>query len=313
MVWPDLNEWAERLERSVNDPSVDYEHGGVDHASMSAQGFVKLLQELRIIFLQDAALMMLACPAHMLWTHPVFRHEAWPAFALKVRCAETEKETPMEVQIQEVVPLIADSLRLHTSVVGGKVDFHGNQLSSQIDVVDSMLSDFFSGRIGLFAQPGPSATSTIRLGQASASGRRVKETPPVAETSHTTSTAPPPPASAAEDEAPRYTMSRQVSDVQQLWREWHEGLGGMPSIQHLNLKWKNAWRMEMSQQDKMWYSRRKKIIDAICCEAQGLSNPLGIVQKWQDLQVNNRWTLNKLSEYVDENGLLGMVPKKRKR
>ena len=53
-VWPDVDMWLERFDRSIRDGS-GFGGGGIDRPDMAAQGFLTLLKELRVVFLQDAA------------------------------------------------------------------------------------------------------------------------------------------------------------------------------------------------------------------------------------------------------------------
>lgn len=68
---------------------------------------------------------------------------------------------------------------------------------------------------------------------------------------------------------PTYKLSRQVTSVPDLWREWTEGLGGLPSVMALNASYGSRWRPTSERQ---YYSMRKVIIDEIIRRAGGTSD-----------------------------------------
>jgi hypothetical protein len=71
------------------------------------------------------------------------------------------------------------------------------------------------------------------------------------------------PAVAVKDngEPPPYLLSRTISTVPQLWREWTVGIGNGPSVQGLEDLYGPRWRQKQSE--KVLYGRRKVIIDEI--------------------------------------------------
>ena len=55
------------------------------------------------------------------------------------------------------------------------------------------------------------------------------------------------------------SVTRRVRDA---WREWHEGLGtGRPSIVELDERFSSKWKYTTAI--AMWYTRRKRIVEAI--------------------------------------------------
>lgn len=56
-------------------------------------------------------------------------------------------------------------------------------------------------------------------------------------------------------------MSRTIITVPDLWREWTVGLGNGPAVQTLEDSYGARWRP--SQSERVFFSRRKVIIDEI--------------------------------------------------
>lgn len=65
----------------------------------------------------------------------------------------------------------------------------------------------------------------------------------------------------AGERMPLYRLSRSIRRVPDLWREWTVGLTGHPSVEALDTMYGASWRA--SSPERMFYSRRKAIIDAI--------------------------------------------------
>ncbi|RYP03647.1 hypothetical protein DL764_005026 [Monosporascus ibericus] len=54
---------------------------------------------------------------------------------------------------------------------------------------------------------------------------------------------------------------RTVGTVEDVWKEYREGMGGQPAIEELDANWGSRWRPE--PRGRTWYSRRKVIWDRI--------------------------------------------------
>lgn len=54
---------------------------------------------------------------------------------------------------------------------------------------------------------------------------------------------------------------RTVATVEEVWREYKEGIDGQPAIEDLDASWGSRWRPE--PRGRTWYSRRKVIWDKI--------------------------------------------------
>src|SRR5436305_1690713 len=73
----------------------------VDRRDLAAQGFLRLLKQLRIVLLQDSVIMRREFPAHPLWADPVFERDDYRAFAEDVELSLLDVEEPEELQIRK--------------------------------------------------------------------------------------------------------------------------------------------------------------------------------------------------------------------
>ncbi|KAL1973712.1 hypothetical protein VTN31DRAFT_5272 [Thermomyces dupontii] len=95
---------------------------------------------------------------------------------------------------------------------------------------------------------------------------------------------------------PAYTMSREVKPVPDLWREWTEGLHGNPPVQVLESQHGSEWRREHNE--RMFFHRRKRIIDAIQERCRKGMPIRAAVEELEQIRVRGNMSLHKLSEVL---------------
>ncbi|KAI1453354.1 transcriptional activator of glycolytic enzymes-domain-containing protein [Annulohypoxylon moriforme] len=87
-----------------------------------------------------------------------------------------------------------------------------------------------------------------------------------------------------------------VSSVEEVWREYREGMDGQPAIEDLDATWGSRWRPE--PRGRTWYSRRKVIWDKIKeFMAEGLDED-DAVREVEKLRDGN--TINKLIRMLQD-------------
>jgi hypothetical protein len=102
-----------------------------------------------------------------------------------------------------------------------------------------------------------------------------------------------------------YELSRGLKDVKDLYREWHVGLGGLPSICSLEKTHGIAWRTRPDKKkheaEKKKLQRRKLVIkrlDEIADEeACSLEKAVEILDKWRE---ENSLTLSMLYTFLEK-------------
>jgi hypothetical protein len=262
-LWPWVDEWAEWYERGLGDPTDD-------RRDIAGQGFLRLLKLLRPILLQDSVLQMAKFPSHPIWADPIFHRDDFKAFRQQLeQSISKDTEQPEEVQIRRVVPAVADQLSQLRETVLSQIE------QSKLELLEKLagFDDFIQGRVPFVLSPlrnGPlavtSGTASIRRGAdidtiagvgADASGGGAGGASGARG------------ANGAEDRAevdaaagiPKYRLSRTISTIPDLWREWTVGLGNSPSVQFLEDSYGARWRP--SQEERVFFCRRKAIISWI--------------------------------------------------
>jgi hypothetical protein len=305
-VWPWVDEWLQWFKaHGQNDFSpapglitpVPEEE---EQDDLAAQGFLRLLDQFRTIFLQDSVILRDLFPTHPIWTDPVFVREDYQEFAVQVKSCLSNIETPEEIQIRQTLPAIAQRLNVVRQDINQRLDeldIKQNQRLSSIDcqlLQQNVRLDEISESLQALLTGQVEFTVRARTGE---TGQAIEATRPDSSLIQSKSRSLPPEPSSQQiqasrtseerlitftvtsdtqlSEPPRYQLSRTITTVPELWREWTAGLGGYPSVQSLEDRYGAAWRP--SQKERVFFCRRKVIIDEIRTRhAQGEAIPAAV-------------------------------------
>jgi hypothetical protein len=318
-VWPFIDEWLAWFDSYTGDKAkdnkqqqlgrepVDYtaddgDDGAIaDREDLAAQGFLRLLQQLRIVLLQDSVIMRQEFPGHPIWTDPIFARADYLAFAKDVELSLLDVEEPEEVQIRKTLPAIAERLSILHQGLTREVNDWGTETREQLNGIEARLGDLLEGRISLtlyptrrtmMASPGsstPASVATVARPFYSA----LASPSPAAAPSHSS-----PPLEPQQPPPPLYVLSRAVTTVPQLWREWTVGLAGGPSVQGLEDLYGPRWRQKHSEQ--VLYGRRKVVIDEIRRrQAQGSISAGAAVEEVELVRHRGRLSLYQLYQLLN--------------
>ena len=86
--------------------------------------------------------------------------------------------------------------------------------------------------------------------------------------------------------------------VPDLWQEWTEGLGSLPSVMALNASYGSRWR---AVSERQYYSMRKVIIDEIINRAGGTNDREaldGVIEAMERDRLRQKASLDKLSKAI---------------
>lgn len=299
LLWPWVDEWQTWFNTSHLREQLSYEHislddGPEDRGDLAAQGFLALLAELRIAFLQDSVFLRQEYSDHPLWKHSVFVRQEYQDFAEAVlRACSQEEEEPYELRIRSVVPDLATALANSRIEVVKIMQDWGYRTTRDTQEILQRLDDFCRREL--------TATTVVRFaptaGDVEEQGHEAGQGLEPASTAAGLASA----ASAAQARpAPLYEMDRTIQSVPSLWREWTEGLAGQPSIQALEDAYKAAWRTK--QREKTFYFRRKLIIDEIRWRASErvVRSEQEAVAQLEGFRQDKKYSLNKLGRWVEE-------------
>ena len=287
-VFPDVSRCLEFVERQPR-------------AELAPQGFLRLVKYSREVVLQDAAVLMERFPQHPMWRAAVFSDPEFAAFATQVRSHNAATDTPMDVQIRQAMPLVAEQLSCVRNSLDSKSDFWGRKLETEIGEVKDLVLDMHR-KSNMDIQ----ATVLIHRGDGPptvAGGSFALPLPPPAPTPAATAERPPGSAtgqervaevaSSSRDVSHTYQMSRNCTTIADMWREWTVGLGGMASVEDLDRELGSKWRR--SPKEAVWYSQRKYLVGKIREHLKRLGVEAGpVVQQLDTRRIVLKWSLDRL-------------------
>ncbi|KAE8183507.1 hypothetical protein CF328_g8161 [Tilletia controversa] len=97
---------------------------------------------------------------------------------------------------------------------------------------------------------------------------------------------------------PPMSQDRGLTTVTDLWREYKEGLRGMPSVEEMDQHWGNEWRK--GEKDRKHYERRMRIVSkvrSLAGEKKVAESVAVVMLEHARLQLKNK-SLSKLSELI---------------
>jgi hypothetical protein len=269
LLWP----WADRALGM-------YKAGQIKNPDLTGRFFCEMLKSLRIVFLQDAAVMSSSFPNLGLWDHPVFRHPDWKPFAKEVLRHEATAEDPLDVQIQKALPLVSErmtamqssmvnavreessSVRLKVDGLESKLDGFQSDVHSNLDKVNQRLNGLDSTMKAILRKQGQPLSSfmlvptnptmqadeTQDTGSGSARPRSpLNYTPDGSNPPTNLPLNPLPRPAACPEGCPVEPIAASMRSMDHVYREWYSGLEGpggeaLMSIVQLEAQFGKAWR-----------------------------------------------------------------------
>ena len=306
-VWPWVDQWQTWFQEkhgeiapqsSASYDKIDLDNAGEQPEDLAAQGFLRLLAELRIILLQDSVLFGREFPQHPLWLQPLFVRSDYQAFAQDILRSLDYIEEPAELRLRTMAPDIANQINLSRTDILQTIELQGSRTNSLVQDIRRQIDmriDTFANGSSTF-QPGVPRPPSL-LGQTEAPTRppfvplRTDETAPLS-------------ASFVLDPnvVHPYAMCRSLVSVADLWREWYTGLLGSPSIQALETAYGAKWRT--SSGEKMFFGRRKIIIDEIQRRLQTGESPEAAIEHLDLVRQRERLILHGLAAWLKRENIV---------
>lgn len=308
-LWPWVDQWSAWFKDSqdgVLKASVKSSYEGPlgweplppseeDSDDLAGQGFLRLLDTLRTIFLQDSVVLRKEFPRHPIWGHSLFVRGDYLAFAAEVELSLGDVQEPEEVRLRKVLPDIAMRFdAVHQDIVQ-TVNDHASRSYPLVQRMHSQLEDLLSGRFEIVSrihgQSQSQAFRTIGLEGATqtVTGNAFYPQPPSDAAAPVSTLGA---VQTARDEPvlfdpaalpPSYKMSRSITTVTDLWREWTVGLGSGLAVQRLEETYGARWRPDQSE--RVFFSRRLVVIREVerrtesCSQAKAVADLEAVREK----------------------------------
>jgi hypothetical protein len=238
-LWPWIEEWEPRFEARAR--RCSWAQGGLDEDDLAADGFLKLLRHLRIVLLQDLAVLQPRYPALPFFAHAPFYGPEWDDFASLVQADAAGPSEPQSLLLQRALPELSSVLQSSREAILQNSQRLTARLEDKLQGLQSSLDALLHGQVPVtftgYFSTGPAPAPAPAIAPATAPAPALVAT-----------TAVPVPAAALASAAPLeqgppvYTALAMVHTVKDAWREWREGLAGRPAVCELKDKWGSRWR-----------------------------------------------------------------------
>ena len=263
-LWPWVEEWEPRFEARAC--RRRWAEGGLDEDDLAADGFLKLMRRLRVVLLQDLAVLQPRYPSLPFFAHAPFYGPEWDEFALAVRSDAAGAAEPQSLLIQRALPELSGVLESTREALLQNSQRLAGRLESKLQGIQGSLDALLQGRVPI--------TFTGYFGAGPAAPALVPPSAPLL--AHSPGAAPEPAASLALG-PPAVTALAKAFTVRDVWREWKEGIAGQPALRELEEAWGSRWRP--GNVVRVQFCRRKVIWDELLARtARGKSEEEAVAE-----------------------------------
>lgn len=231
-------------------------------------------------------------PDHPIFADPLFKSEEYREFSERVKAACSAAEDPHVEAVAKVIPSVAAGLR---NLATGQTSLEDKLTSLQGEVgrltaciQEQARTEYVLARVPRDAsRHAPVALQEcVNLPAADILSESPAGTLPLP--LHTV-------IEASTSVPFMYQLSRTVSTIPELYKEWTEGLGGLPSVEELDEQHGSRWRP--SGKERQFYCRRKKIIDEAKRRADaGGVNIKVVVEQMEEERLRDGASLNAVAK-----------------
>ncbi len=343
-LWPWIDHWlawfsdpssnaSYENHKSLLDESL-LDTAGKDRFDMTAQDFLRLLKKLRIVILQNSIIYRREFPAHLLWKDSLFVRDDYLTFANEVELSLLNVEKPDELRIRSVVPDIVNRISMTSENIVRSIQHHDSCNHQILESLHDRMKNFFAGKFSvtlhgsaalpsgivassqLMLRPSYEDNSDFNVASSQLSSQSSYEVDSSLNDLQRSKAASYEGISGAQasqaspslnpDAVPsEHHMCRTVSTVSDLWREWMLDWGSASVIQALKTTYEAKWRL--SQQERVFFDRRKVIIDEIHRRTQSNQSSDAVVKELKLVRRRLKVSLHELWSWLNKKSWLSAV------
>ncbi|KAJ0129218.1 hypothetical protein HZ326_27681, partial [Fusarium oxysporum f. sp. albedinis] len=263
-LWPWIEEWEPRFEARARRQC--WAEGGLDDDDLAADGFLKLMRRLRIVLLQDLAVLQPRHPSLPFFASAPFNGPEWDEFAVAVRSDAVGATEPLSLLVQRALPELSGVLETTREAVLQNSQRLAIRLEARLEGIQGGLDALLQGKVPITVSPLP---ATLGPGQQSLAPEPLAPDMPVV------------------------AALAKVFTVRDVWKEWEEGIAGQPAVRVLEETWGSRWRPGNGV--RVQFCRRKVIWDELLARTASGKNEEEAVAELELLRAGR--SLNRL---VDE-------------
>lgn len=281
---------------------------------IAGKRFLELMRYLRVVLLQDAVFWKKRHPLHPLFRNEIFQSKQFTEWASVLEASTSIAQNPTHKQIDQVAPIIAEAIGLamntiSTSLAAQKETFnqqlgrmeisiarihHSHVRSSQ--QLRSIIAAFQSSQEA-GANAFANALETIVDQPILEFGENEEIQTPDAVANDDLDVAIPLPQAEVVAVPPKYSPRRDLTSIEEVWREYEYGFPPNPSVKSLEKTWKRKWRLNLA--DDKYFSRQKIIYKAIeRVSQQEEKTEMEIAKRFDEERIQMGLTVDKFRFYL---------------
>ncbi|KAH7461576.1 hypothetical protein FOMA001_g19032 [Fusarium oxysporum f. sp. matthiolae] len=249
-LWPWIEEWEPRFEARARRQC--WAEGGLDDDDLAADGFLKLMRRLRIVLLQDLAVLQPRYPSLPFFAYAPFNGPEWDEFAVAVRSDAVGATEPLSLLVQRALPELSGVLESTREAVLQNSQRLAIRLEARLEGIQGGLDALLQGKVPATFTGHFGAGPAVSLAPAPA-----PSTAPALNFNMAPAPAPEPPV----PDMPVVAAMAKVFTVRDVWKEWEEGIAGQPAVRVLEETWGSRWRPRNGI--RVQFCRRKVIWDEL--------------------------------------------------
>ncbi|KAM4067513.1 centromere DNA-binding protein complex CBF3 subunit [Hirsutella rhossiliensis] len=253
-LWPWIEEWEPRFEARARRQC--WAEGGLDDDDLAADGFLKLMRRLRIVLLQDLAVLQLRYPSLPFFAYAPFSGPEWDEFAVAVRSTAVGAMEPVSLLVRRALPELSGVIECTREALLQNSQRLAIRLEARLDGIQGGLDALLQGKVPI--------TFTGYFGAGSAEALALAPAPAPSTVPTLNLNTAPAPAPAPEPLVPGMpivTALARVFTVGDVWKEWEEGFAGQKAVRELEETWGSRWRPGNGV--RVQFCRRKVIWDEL--------------------------------------------------
>jgi hypothetical protein len=292
-VFPELDGWLAEWGRT---------DGAIDR-SQSCDQFLRVMTFLRKVLIQDSVELKEHFKDLPIWDDEFFEDREYIQFENCTKETIQNSVEPSEASLTRLAPQLINYQNTHFASIGAKlagVEAKLEEIQNKNTILSGMINRVIEGSVTLQfnlrdsdgASGNPAISSSSNPASLSTSVRRnsVDHEPDLAFGENAPTL--------AQNSAPHYKMSRAIRTVNDLWREWKQGIGAFPSIEQLENNWGTRWRSDPTE--SKFYNRRKTIIKEIqrLVSSSEQRTYDDAVKKLENIRVAKKLSLNGLQKEI---------------
>ncbi|KNB04687.1 hypothetical protein FOXG_06734 [Fusarium oxysporum f. sp. lycopersici 4287] len=222
ILWPWIEEWEPRFEARARRQC--WAEGGLDDDDLAADGFLKLMRRLRIVLLQDLAVLQPRYPSLPFFAYAPFNGPEWDEFAVAVRSDAVGATEPLSLLVQRALPELSGVLESTREAVLQNSQRLAIRLEARLEGIQGGLDALLQGKVPVTFTGHFGAGPAVSLAPAPA-----PSTAPTLNFNTAPAPAPEPPVPGM----PVVAALAKVFTVWDVWKEWEEGIAGQPAVRVL--------------------------------------------------------------------------------